>query len=152
MVVEVHGEAAKCTCNGEVLEEAFKLPANGPSVSSRRPRSNGIPPNPHPSPTVVGDAAYPHHGLVRGAHLARQTPQSAGRWEEFQFLFEPDGEPIDAWLIYDNLKGSMTQTCSASQHAADHRRTCECSPATGIASPVSSAKYGRRTPRSLILV
>jgi len=30
LVVEVHGESARCTCNGEVLEEAFKLPANGP--------------------------------------------------------------------------------------------------------------------------
>ncbi len=30
LVVEAHGESARCTCNGEILEEAFKLPANGP--------------------------------------------------------------------------------------------------------------------------
>ncbi len=30
LVVDAHGETARCTCNGEVLEEAFKLPANGP--------------------------------------------------------------------------------------------------------------------------
>jgi lysophospholipase L1-like esterase len=30
MVVEVHGNTARCTCNGEVLEEAFKLPDTGP--------------------------------------------------------------------------------------------------------------------------
>jgi lysophospholipase L1-like esterase len=30
IVVEVHGRTALCTCNGEVLEGSFKLPANGP--------------------------------------------------------------------------------------------------------------------------
>lgn len=30
MVVEVKGRTARCTCNGEVLEEAMKLPASGP--------------------------------------------------------------------------------------------------------------------------
>ena len=28
--VVVKGNVARCTCNGEVLEEAFKLPATGP--------------------------------------------------------------------------------------------------------------------------
>jgi lysophospholipase L1-like esterase len=30
LVVEARGGTARCTCNGEVLEEAFKLPATGP--------------------------------------------------------------------------------------------------------------------------
>ncbi|MEW4486939.1 GDSL-type esterase/lipase family protein [Thalassoglobus sp. JC818] len=30
LVVEVKGNVARCTCNGEVLEEAFELPATGP--------------------------------------------------------------------------------------------------------------------------
>jgi lysophospholipase L1-like esterase len=30
VVVEVKGGVARCTCNGEVLEEAYKLPATGP--------------------------------------------------------------------------------------------------------------------------
>ena len=30
IVVEVKGRTAHCTCNGEVLEEAFELPASGP--------------------------------------------------------------------------------------------------------------------------
>jgi len=30
IVVVVKGGVARCTCNGEVLEEAFKLPATGP--------------------------------------------------------------------------------------------------------------------------
>ncbi|QDU76485.1 GDSL-like Lipase/Acylhydrolase [Bremerella volcania] len=30
LVVEVTGNTARCTCNGEVLEEAFKLPDTGP--------------------------------------------------------------------------------------------------------------------------
>jgi len=30
LVVEVKGKIAKCTCNGDVLEEEFKVPASGP--------------------------------------------------------------------------------------------------------------------------
>ncbi len=30
LVVETHGATARCTCNGEVLEEAFKIPVSGP--------------------------------------------------------------------------------------------------------------------------
>ncbi|MEY3172182.1 MAG: hypothetical protein RLZZ436_95 [Planctomycetota bacterium] len=30
LIVEARGGTARCTCNGEVLEEAFKLPATGP--------------------------------------------------------------------------------------------------------------------------
>ncbi|MDZ4849630.1 MAG: GDSL-type esterase/lipase family protein [Pirellulaceae bacterium] len=30
LIVEAHGDSARCTCNGEVLEEAFKIPASGP--------------------------------------------------------------------------------------------------------------------------
>jgi hypothetical protein len=43
--------------------------------------------------------------------LARQTPRAAGRWGDFQFLFQPDGDPVDAWLVYDDLKRPMTQVC-----------------------------------------
>ena len=44
--------------------------------------------------------------------LARQTPQGSGRWEDFQFLFQPDGDPVDAWVVYDDLKQPVTQLCS----------------------------------------
>jgi lysophospholipase L1-like esterase len=30
LVIEARGNSARCTCNGEVLEEAFKLPPSGP--------------------------------------------------------------------------------------------------------------------------
>lgn len=30
LVVVVKGRSARCTCNGEVLEEAFAVPATGP--------------------------------------------------------------------------------------------------------------------------
>jgi hypothetical protein len=30
LVVEVKGGTARCTCNGELLEAAFKVPATGP--------------------------------------------------------------------------------------------------------------------------
>ncbi len=43
--------------------------------------------------------------------LARQTPQALGRWGDYQFLFEPDGQPVDAWLVYDDLKQPLTQVC-----------------------------------------
>lgn len=43
--------------------------------------------------------------------LARQTPQSSGNWGDFQFLFKPDGEPVDAWLVYDDLKQPVSQFC-----------------------------------------
>ncbi len=43
--------------------------------------------------------------------LARQTPQASGRWGDYQFLFEPDGQPVDAWLVYDDLKQPTTQFC-----------------------------------------
>ena len=34
--------------------------------------------------------------------LARQTPGGRGVWGEYQYLFEPDGKPVDGWLIYDD--------------------------------------------------
>ena len=43
--------------------------------------------------------------------LARQTPQGTGRWGDFQFLFQPDGEPIDAWVVYDDLRHPAQQKC-----------------------------------------
>ncbi len=43
--------------------------------------------------------------------LARQTPHGSGHWDEFQFLFEPDGDPVDAWVIYDDLKQPVSQVC-----------------------------------------
>ena len=46
--------------------------------------------------------------------LARQTSQGAGRWEDFQFLFQPDGDPVDAWVVYDDLKQPVTQLCPPS--------------------------------------
>lgn len=46
--------------------------------------------------------------------LARQTYQGSGRWNEFQFLFQPDGEPVDAWVVYDDLRQPMTQWCHSS--------------------------------------
>ena len=46
--------------------------------------------------------------------LARQTPKSTGRWDEFQFLFQPDGEPVDAWVVYDDLRQPVSQFCSPS--------------------------------------
>jgi hypothetical protein len=43
--------------------------------------------------------------------LARQTPQCSGHWADLQFLFQPDGEPVDAWVVYDDLKQPVSQFC-----------------------------------------
>ncbi len=43
--------------------------------------------------------------------LARQTPGGRGVWGEYQYLFEPDGKPVDGWLIYDDLRQPCTQEC-----------------------------------------
>ena len=43
--------------------------------------------------------------------LARQTPHASGCWEDYEFLFAPDGDPVDAWLVYDDLQQPMTQVC-----------------------------------------
>jgi Glycosyltransferase family 10 (fucosyltransferase) C-term len=56
-------------------------------------------------PRVLVSASFPE------TLLQRQTPQKSGRWGEFEFLFEPDGQPIDAWVVYDELRQTSTQLC-----------------------------------------
>ncbi len=56
-------------------------------------------------PRVLISASFPEQDL------ARQTPSGNGRWGEFEFLFEPDGKAVDAWVVYDNLQHSLTQSC-----------------------------------------
>ena len=49
--ITVHGRTARCTCNGELLEEAFPVPATGPiglegdrgQMEYRRIRINELP-------------------------------------------------------------------------------------------------------------
>ncbi len=43
--------------------------------------------------------------------LARQTPGGSGRWEDFEFIFSPTGEPVDGWVVYDNLQQPLEQLC-----------------------------------------
>lgn len=43
--------------------------------------------------------------------LARQSPTGDGRWEEFEFLFAPTDQPIDGWVVYDNLLKAQQQLC-----------------------------------------
>lgn len=43
--------------------------------------------------------------------LLRQTPAASGRWEEFQFLFEPSTGGVDGWVVYDNLPQRIWQCC-----------------------------------------
>ncbi len=45
------------------------------------------------------------------SELARQTPGGTGRWQEFQFVFSPTDEPIDGWVVYDDLRQPLEQMC-----------------------------------------
>lgn len=43
--------------------------------------------------------------------LGRQTPGCSGRWDEFEFIFEATDEPVDGWVVMDNLQQPLTQLC-----------------------------------------
>ena len=45
--------------------------------------------------------------------ILRQTPGRSGRWQEFELLARPDGDPVDAWVVYDDLKQPEQQLCPA---------------------------------------
>ena len=42
LVIDVKGNKAHCTCNGEVLEAAYELPDDRPDRPRRRPRADGV--------------------------------------------------------------------------------------------------------------
>ena len=56
-------------------------------------------------PRILVSASFPE------SELARQTPGGSGRWEEFEFLFAPTPEPVDGWVVYDDLKQPLEQLC-----------------------------------------
>lgn len=41
----------------------------------------------------------------------RQTP-AGGSWDDFTFLTQPSREPVDGWVVYDDLRQPLTQTCN----------------------------------------
>ncbi len=45
------------------------------------------------------------------SELARQTPDNSGMWEDFEFMFAPTDEPLDGWVVYDNVKTPLQQLC-----------------------------------------
>lgn len=48
--------------------------------------------------------------------ILRQIPNQTAGWCEHRFLLEPNGDPIDAWVVYDNLLKPET-------HAIERSRT-----------------------------
>ncbi len=44
--------------------------------------------------------------------LARQTPECSGKWGDYQFIFQPDGEAVDGWVVLDDLPSRIDQKCS----------------------------------------
>jgi hypothetical protein len=56
-------------------------------------------------PRILLSASFPE------SLLARQTPGHRGQWEDHQYLFQPGETPVDAWVVYDNLRQPLKQTC-----------------------------------------
>ena len=55
-------------------------------------------------PRVLLSASFPEELLLR------QTPERSGNWEEFEFVTQAVAdEPVDAWVVYDNLKQPIQQ-------------------------------------------
>jgi hypothetical protein len=59
-------------------------------------------------PRILVSASFPE------TLLARQTPEGIGRWDEFEFIFSPSAEPVDAWVVYDDLREPIDQLCPRS--------------------------------------
>lgn len=45
------------------------------------------------------------------SELARQTPGGSGHWEDFEFIFTPTNQPVDGWVVYDDLRQPLEQLC-----------------------------------------
>lgn len=58
-------------------------------------------------PRILVSASFP------AASLARQTPGWSGSWDEFDFVFAPGPEPVDGWVVYDDLPEPQLQLCAA---------------------------------------
>lgn len=43
--------------------------------------------------------------------ILRQTPGRSGHWEEFEFVSDAGGEPVDGWVVYDNLREPQVELC-----------------------------------------
>ena len=56
-------------------------------------------------PRILVSASFPE------SELARQTPGGSGLWEDFEFIFAPTAEPVDGWVVYDDLKQPLEQLC-----------------------------------------
>lgn len=59
-------------------------------------------------PRILVSASFPE------TLLARQLPEGRGQWDEFEFVFTPSDEPVDAWVVYDNLREPLEQRCPRS--------------------------------------
>ena len=57
-------------------------------------------------PRILLTASFPEE------YLLRQTPRRSGRWEEFTFFAEPDAEPAEGWMVYDNMEHSLRQNAA----------------------------------------
>ncbi len=56
-------------------------------------------------PRILVSASFPESAL------ARQTPANSAMWDEFEFVFAPTDEPLDGWVVYDDLKHPLEQLC-----------------------------------------
>ena len=56
-------------------------------------------------PRILLSASFPPELMLR------QSPRNQARWDEFQFVTEAGPDPVDAWVVYDDLQSPQTQVC-----------------------------------------
>lgn len=59
-------------------------------------------------PRILLSASFPVEQLLR------QTPGANGHWEDFQFVRETSSEPVDGWVVIDDIPKSRLQLCPPS--------------------------------------
>lgn len=57
-------------------------------------------------PRILLSASFPSELILR------QTPGGTGRWDEFEFIVESQDQPLDGWVVYDNLQSPMQELCA----------------------------------------
>ncbi len=56
-------------------------------------------------PRILLTASFPEDLILR------QTPGRSGRWEDFDYVVEPQSQPIDGWVVYDDMQAPVVQQC-----------------------------------------
>jgi hypothetical protein len=79
--------------------------------TSRLAEETSDPPGPESveMPRILLSAPFSTQLIGRQGPLSRQANVCC--WDEFEFLLEPDGQPIDGWTVFENLQQPAEQLC-----------------------------------------